>query len=375
MLLLLFSLLAVSLDALSQSARASSVASQIDRLKNEVQRSTASVNSLLQDLLDAGRKTLDGLEPTNVLQILADSITEVSQFLGELDIGVTWDIKDRGWINGHSHKLQRVMTNIISNALEASDNSTKLSIGVSSIENNHSRFVKIDVRNTGSFIAEDDREKIFELFHTKGKKNGTGLGLAIARRIVDAHGGEIKCTSEAQTPSTTFHITFPALDHEGGIPSNLPRKIQNVQPRFLKKIPDDEEKAFTTLRLSAERRGRKIVISMIDDDLFYREFCEQLLIESPYIGPYVELKMFESHDDLCHTENCSPDIIICDLNLGRDDAGTDDLDLLHKHFPNSSILFHSDDDWQGRQLTAKGYSFFPKPITVATFFQAISSIN
>ncbi|MES9967220.1 MAG: ATP-binding protein, partial [Sedimenticola sp.] len=56
-------------------------------------------------------------------------------------------------------------------------------------------------------IPEDQLERIFEPFFTT-KSHGTGLGLAIVRRIVEAHGGEIRIESGA-SEGTTVKMQIP----------------------------------------------------------------------------------------------------------------------------------------------------------------------
>src|SRR5262249_33550812 len=65
----------------------------------------------------------------------------------------------------------------------------------------------IDVIDTGPGIAPDIREKIFQAYYST-KKGGTGLGLAMARRIVEAHGGQIGIRSE-MGKGTDFSIQLP----------------------------------------------------------------------------------------------------------------------------------------------------------------------
>ena len=54
--------------------------------------------------------------------------------------------------------------------------------------------MEIAIEDTGQGIAEQDRDRIFELFYTT-KPSGSGLGLPICRRIVEEHGGIISVGS------------------------------------------------------------------------------------------------------------------------------------------------------------------------------------
>jgi signal transduction histidine kinase len=81
--------------------------------------------------------------------------------------------------------------------------------------------VVISVRDEGSGIPADERDRLFRPFaktsvkSTAGEKC-TGLGLAIVRRIVLGHGGEIWVESEVGE-GTTFYVPLPAHQEEAGM--------------------------------------------------------------------------------------------------------------------------------------------------------------
>jgi two-component system sensor histidine kinase HydH len=67
--------------------------------------------------------------------------------------------------------------------------------------------VRVEVRDTGRGIAEENVDKIFEPYFST-KETGTGLGLAIVKKAVDDHGGTISVSS-APGEGTTFTVTLP----------------------------------------------------------------------------------------------------------------------------------------------------------------------
>ena len=69
------------------------------------------------------------------------------------------------------------------------------------------RVAVISVSDTGPGVPEEERERVFEPFHTT-KEEGTGLGLPIARRIVTEHGGSLSLT-QAKSGGAKFTITLP----------------------------------------------------------------------------------------------------------------------------------------------------------------------
>ena len=118
-------------------------------------------------------------------------------------------------IHGDSDRLQEVLANVIDNAIHASVEGRRISIGWSeeAAVNGRPAMVRIAVRDQGHGIPREELEKIFNRFHQvestgRRRKGGTGLGLAICREITEYHGGRIWAESEPGLGST-FYITLP----------------------------------------------------------------------------------------------------------------------------------------------------------------------
>ena len=72
-------------------------------------------------------------------------------------------------------------------------------------------FLLISVSDTGVGIPSEKVDLIFNAFYTT-KPQGTGMGLAISRSIIEAHGGRLWATANAQR-GATFHFTVPTEVH------------------------------------------------------------------------------------------------------------------------------------------------------------------
>jgi len=107
-------------------------------------------------------------------------------------------------LHGYEDELAQVWSNIINNALQASNNKCNITIDYTDDLNSHI----ISIQNDGPKIPDEVVDKIFdEFFTTKKRGEGTGLGLNIVKNIIEKHNGKITCTSSEKM--TTFTITLP----------------------------------------------------------------------------------------------------------------------------------------------------------------------
>ncbi|MEX2060515.1 MAG: ATP-binding protein, partial [Nitrosopumilaceae archaeon] len=99
-------------------------------------------------------------------------------------------------------KIEVVLDNLLTNALQAINDSGEITIRVNDLEND----VVVEVEDSGSGVPDDIISKVFEpLFTTKIK--GTGLGLASCKSIIEQHGGSITVKNK---PSI-FTIKLPKM--------------------------------------------------------------------------------------------------------------------------------------------------------------------
>ncbi|HLF18963.1 MAG TPA: GAF domain-containing sensor histidine kinase [Candidatus Omnitrophota bacterium] len=123
-----------------------------------------------------------------------------------------------------SSQVERIFINLVGNAVKFTpENGT---ISVKATWDKEKDLVEIGVSDTGIGIPEDDLGKLFsEFFRVDNKINqnvkGTGLGLALAKKIVEAHHGEIWVTSTVNQ-GTTFHFTLPVKPKKAEAPAAQP---------------------------------------------------------------------------------------------------------------------------------------------------------
>lgn len=108
-------------------------------------------------------------------------------------------------VKGNSGKLHQVFTNILTNSIQAIEESGRISITTQKDEEN----VLILISDNGCGIKEENLSKIMDpFFTTKDPSKGTGLGLSITHSIISEHKGQLLFESEFGK-GTTAKITLP----------------------------------------------------------------------------------------------------------------------------------------------------------------------
>ena len=174
---------------------------------------TERIKTIVKDLrafsqLDAAEKK--AVSVTDLLQstvnLIQTKYLEVTEFVS--------DFKSRPELECYPAQLNQVFMNLIVNACDAIreqqqiEDTTKLgkiTIGCRQWEH----VVEISVRDNGSGMSEETKNRLFEPFYTtKGTGSGTGLGLSISFGIVQKHGGELMVESELGVGSV-FRVMIP----------------------------------------------------------------------------------------------------------------------------------------------------------------------
>ncbi|MBN2227501.1 MAG: HAMP domain-containing protein [candidate division Zixibacteria bacterium] len=182
------------------------------RYLKDIETQSRRCKTIVQNLLKFSRSSHSvEFEDVNVNQVMEETLTFIEHQLMMKQINLVKElaplIPD---IRGNAGQLQQVFTNIIINAMHASEPGSEISI--------HTRYlpplgefpgaVEISVIDQGHGIKEENLQKVFEpFFTTKEVGKGTGLGLSVSYGIIKEHGGEVKIKSKPGE-GTTFTIVF-----------------------------------------------------------------------------------------------------------------------------------------------------------------------
>jgi signal transduction histidine kinase len=169
---------------------------------------------MINDLLDISRMELHKVVREIQDVVVEDAIAEAAHLL-KLEAEkkrVTLSIpssETTHTIRIDPSELQRLITNLMSNAIKYNKEGGSVSVEVA----DDGLYTKVRVADTGIGLRPEEKQKLFgEFFRAKNEftKNihGTGLGLSIVRRIVEAYAGKVECESEYGIGSS-FTLSFP----------------------------------------------------------------------------------------------------------------------------------------------------------------------
>ena len=171
-------------------------AEQYDNLMNQVKKSSTSLLTVVNDLLDAAKVESGEFEVhkkiNDINELLHEEVKYYSGLAGEKDTRITVETDKSIQKFGFDYqKLGQVLNNLLSNAIKFTKNGE-----VVIISKNLGNKVEVSVSDTGEGISDEMKPKLFNKFiqfrnSAVSNIDGTGLGLVIAKGIVEAHGGKI----------------------------------------------------------------------------------------------------------------------------------------------------------------------------------------
>ncbi len=185
-----------------------------DRFLNTIAVETERLTRLTNDLLlltraDAGRLDLC-LAPTDLVACVQHAVAQLEGRAREKQIAVKVDLPDGPVsVRADADRIHQVLVNLLDNAIKFTPPEGRVTISVG----DYGGHPCVTVADTGPGIPADELPHVFERFYrgdrSRARKgaDGSGLGLAIAKAIVEAHGGQIRVTSEPGK-GAAFHFTL-----------------------------------------------------------------------------------------------------------------------------------------------------------------------
>jgi two-component system, OmpR family, sensor histidine kinase ChvG len=175
------------------------------------------MDRLISDISEASRMDSQlataKFEPIDIGDMIEQLIAAMKQKADEIGVSIEFTRPPSGKsiVMGEDIRLERMLVNLIENALSFSPPDSKLEIAISSLSDE----LLIQISDQGPGVAEEQREAIFTRFYSHRPDNEkfgehSGLGLAIARNIAEGHDGRISVSDRADgTRGSCFEIGLP----------------------------------------------------------------------------------------------------------------------------------------------------------------------
>lgn len=205
-----------------------------------------------------------------------------------------------------NNKLEIVVQNLLSNAFKFTPEGGEVILRLATTEQKMTRYVRIDVENTGPAIARDTLEKIFNRFYSADNPEGIGIGLELARRMVELHQGFMEVQNselpEKNTFLTRFRVFFP-------LNPGSPASTTDISPRELMHDEDWLE-AGMEVKLPDVSDPEKQTLLLVEDNPEVRE-----LIRDLFITHYTIEEAGNGEEGWQLAQKISPDLIISDIMM------------------------------------------------------------
>src|SRR6202790_2496960 len=263
-------------------------------------------------------------------------------------------------------QFEQVIVNLAVNARDAMPDGGKLMVRTANVTSEESgklaykgmpaaEYVRIDVTDTGSGIAPDIVDKIFEpFFSTKEVGKGTGLGLSTVYGIVKQTGGFVYVDSEADH-GTSFHIFLPRHSPE-----------LEVHP----------EPTSASRELSGEARPRADLtgqgtILLVEDEEGLRSLNARGLRSRGY--SVIEASNGIEALEALEEKNGAVDLVVSDVVMPEMDGPTL-LKTMRTRNPDLKIIFvsgYAEDAFEKSLPENQQFAFLPKPFTLSQLVAAV----
>lgn len=166
-------------------------------------------------VLGLARKRSAGQEPTNLVQLVENTLVLLEREMNKYRIAVDKDFRPIPEASVNGNQIQQVILNLLINARQAMPGGGRVNIKLRHDAEND--MVDLVIRDYGCGIPPEKLPRIFDSFFTtksgpdESGKGGTGLGLSMCREIIEAHHGRIRVDSTVGK-GTAFTLKLPTVE-------------------------------------------------------------------------------------------------------------------------------------------------------------------
>ena len=359
------------------------------KLLHIVQQSVNRMLRLVNQLMDFNKLENDTLK----LKVKrTDVVTELKHIMEIFNVNaqskdislITTGIEDSFLMWLDADKIDKITTNLLSNALKFTPRGGKIEVNFDVITGEEARqafripqehafaqYIKLEVADTGIGIPEEQTERIFERYYQLNNQSvgsynwGTGIGLYYARSLARLHHGLLKAGNRTDGQGAVFTLILPTSD--GAYSPEERDNEQQEQGKVYPLQPDSPTGTSTHDEEEEDDNLKKILV--VDDDTEVAHYLKVLL--SP---TYRVICRFNAEDAFKAVSEEAPDLVLSDVVMPGTDGYTlcrkikEDLQLCHTPVILVTAKANMEDQVEGLNTGADAY--VTKPFD-PTYLQAL----
>jgi signal transduction histidine kinase/CheY-like chemotaxis protein len=336
------------------------------RAVDTIERNIKIQTRLIEDLLDmssiANGKMLLDIRSVPLAPVIDAALEMVMPAASSKEVTIVRELEpDAPGVLGDPHRLQQIVWNLLTNAVEYTPKGGTVRVSLRRFES----FARIDVSDTGEGIEPALLPHVFESFRqadssTRRRHSGLGLGLSIVRSLVGMHGGEVRAESDGTGKGATFTVL---------IPQSSPESEQGHEP-----ASGTSTAAGSVARSTARVEG--VCVLVVDDEADARESFRLILQD---LGATV-LVARSAAEALALLDERHPDVMLCDVGM----PGEDGYQLIRKvralehprdrDIPAAALTAFTRKEDRAKSLASGFQDHVSKPVEPARLVELVASL-
>lgn len=308
------------------SGKTGELTDNMNKFVNMAKRNVARLSGIINDLLDlskieAGKMDFK-FEMIKIEPVIDYVKTSLDEMAKEKNLTLKTRIEDNfAPIYADTHRLEQVLTNLVSNAIKFTPEGGQIEIRTEMIDAKdinyvemfesefkqlHGKYLLVCVKDNGIGISQENLAHVFDKFaqienSLSRKVGGSGLGLPIARQLLEVHNGAIWCNSKPEKGSS-FYFALPVADERNKFLLEFKQSLQKAkinnsslalikiksEDKLIQDLINDEnliKKNYLNNSIQ-ENENKETVLTMVipDGDRFSADFLKKKL--QSYIKDY-----------------------------------------------------------------------------------------
>lgn len=282
-----------------------------------IQRNGTRLLQLINQLLDlskleSGKMSLS-TAPGDLVSLVRGTLHSFESIAERKAITLQFMATQSRMVNCFDHdKLEKILYNLLANALRFTPDGGRVSVSLSSDEPFSEGWIELSIEDTGAGIPTSKQPYIFDRFYQADasdtrEQEGTGIGLALTKELVELHGGTIHLSSREGIGT----LVIVRLPMQSASSAEVITELTELSDRSL----------IAPVVVASELEDAPLVL-LIEDNDDVRAFIRSSLTVEPGVESYRVIEAPNGEAGLQLAKQQVPDLVITDLMMPKTDGYT-----------------------------------------------------